>query len=186
MVNFSYTVLTFCQFFHDLACIDAGENIILGVYVDKQVTLGIYKKNTGVVGSWCETVKLHLGKRQNQGNPEARSRAYFSRNSLDTMPHPCSLQLTWALDTVAATKMVPNWLTAFTSFPFRLISQVEACNQFGVSPSCEPRDTGEVFLSYMDLIVGSWAVNLINMTVNESLSSKIYAYTFVFSYLLKQ
>ena len=50
---------------------------------------------------------------------------------------------------------------------------------------CEPRDRGEVFLSYMDLIVGSWAVNLTNMTVNGSLSSKIHAYTFVFSYLLQ-
>lgn len=128
MFNFSYTVLTFCQLFHDLAYMDAVENTILRVYVDKQVTLGIYKKNTEVAGSWCETVKLHLEKRQNQGNREARSRAYFSRNSLDTMPHPCSLQLTWALNTAAATKMVPNWLTAFTSFPFRLICQVEASN----------------------------------------------------------
>ena len=107
---------------------NAGENTILRVYVDKQVTLGIYKKNTEVVGSWCETVKLHLEKRQNQGNLEARGRAYFSSNSLDTMPHPCSLQLTWALDTAAATKIVPNGLTAFTSFPFRLISQVETYN----------------------------------------------------------
>lgn len=128
MFNFSYTVHTFCQFFHDLACMNAGENTILRVYVDKQVTLGIYKKNTEVVGSRCETVKLHLEKRQSQGNPEARGRAYFSRNSLDTMPHPCSLQLTWALATAAATKIVLNCLTAFTSFPFRLISQVEACN----------------------------------------------------------
>lgn len=64
MFNFSDTVHTFCQFFHDLAYINAGENTILRVYVDKQVTLGIYKKNTEVVGSWCETVKLHLEKKK--------------------------------------------------------------------------------------------------------------------------